>query len=171
MVSDGNTLLVCGHEADALGDQVVGALVGDVVALERDRAGADLHQAEQRLEQRRLAGAVGADDADQLVLLAVQVGAVEDVDAGQVARDQVVGAQHGALGGLRGAPRARRRLSVARLGSAAAVVGPSVIGRGTVSLAVPPRTSISACGLGEDLLLHVLEAEVAGRGARRGRRR
>ena len=53
--------------------------------------GADLDQAEQRLEQRRLAGAVGADDADQLAALGVEVAAVEDVDAGQVAGDEVVG--------------------------------------------------------------------------------
>ena len=58
----------------------------------------DLDQAEQGLEQRRLAGAVGADDADELARLAVEVGAVEDVDAGQVAGDQVVGPQDGAVG-------------------------------------------------------------------------
>ena len=74
MVSDGNTLLVCGTKPTPVVDQVVGPLVGDVLALQRDRAGADLDQAEHRLEQRRLAGAVGADDADQLALVAVEVG-------------------------------------------------------------------------------------------------
>ena len=58
----------------------------------------DLDQAEQGLEQCRLAGTVGADDADQLAGLAVEVGTVEDVDPGQVARDEVVGPQDRAVG-------------------------------------------------------------------------
>jgi ABC-type branched-subunit amino acid transport system substrate-binding protein len=85
-------------ESHALGHQDVGALVGDVVAMEDDGARVDLHQPEERLEQGGLARAVGADDADQLALLAVQVSAVEDVDAGQVAGDQVVGTQDRTLG-------------------------------------------------------------------------
>ena len=40
-----------------------------------------LHQAEHRLEQRRLAGAVRADDADHLARVGDQAAAVEDVDA------------------------------------------------------------------------------------------
>jgi hypothetical protein len=95
----GEHVVRLGDEPDALGDQVVGPLVGDVLTVEPDRPGLDLDQAEQGLEQRRLAGAVGADDADELVLLAVEVGSVEDVHPRQVAGDQVVRAQHGALGG------------------------------------------------------------------------
>src|SRR5690606_3927044 len=50
-----------------------------------DLALADLHHAEDRLEEGRLAGPVRADDADQLALAGDQVGAVEDVHSGQVA--------------------------------------------------------------------------------------
>src|SRR5690606_8255079 len=78
--------------------QDVGALVGDLLTLQRDRAGVHLDQAEQGLEQGRLAGAVRTDDADQLAGLAVQVGSVEDVDPRQVARDEVVGPDDGAVG-------------------------------------------------------------------------
>ena len=39
------------HEADALGHQDVGALVGDVVTVELHRSGPDLDQAEERLQQ------------------------------------------------------------------------------------------------------------------------
>ena len=127
------------HEADALGDQVVGPLVGDVLALERHRAGADLHQAEQRLEQRRLAGAVGADDADQLVLLAVEVGAVEDVHPGQVAGDQVVGAQHGALGRL----QVRRR---GRSGRSRASRRRPRLARGVTHRVLSRRSARRSCG-------------------------
>ena len=98
MVSDGNTLLVCGTKPMPSVTSWSARWLVMSSPLSVTVPGLDLHQAEQRLEQRRLAGAVGADDADELVLLAVQVGAVEDVDAGQVAGDQVVGAQHGALG-------------------------------------------------------------------------
>jgi hypothetical protein len=42
---------------------------------------------------------LGPDDPDQLTLVDVQVAVVEDVDAGQVAGDEVVGTQQGAFGG------------------------------------------------------------------------
>ena len=73
MVSEGNTLLVCGTKPTPLRDELVGACrFGDVVAAERDRARAHLDQAEEGLEQGRLAGAVRADDADQLALAGVE---------------------------------------------------------------------------------------------------
>src|SRR5690606_29039339 len=84
--------------ADAAGDQLVRLHVGDVLALQRHLAAADVDQPEHGLEQGRLAGAVGADDADQLALGHVQVGAVEDVDPRQVAGDQLVAAEDGVLG-------------------------------------------------------------------------
>ena len=50
-----------------------------------------VHEAKERLEERRLAGAVGADDADEFALADLHGAAVEDVDAGRVARVEVVG--------------------------------------------------------------------------------
>ena len=58
-----------------------------------------LDQPEDGLEQRRLAGTVRADDADQLAVVHVEVAAVEDVDAGHVAGDHLVGAQQRVLRG------------------------------------------------------------------------
>src|SRR3712207_7114311 len=43
-------------------------------------------------------GAVGADDADELALLQVEVRTAQDVHPGQVAGDEVVGAHERALG-------------------------------------------------------------------------
>ena len=127
MVSEGNTLLVCGTKPMPAVTSTSARWLVMSWPLSSDLAGADLHQAEQRLEQRRLAGAVGADDADQLALLAVEVGAVEDVDAGQVAGDQVVGPEHGALGG--------REVRLA-LGGASSVGGSS-----------QPSSSASSCSI------------------------
>jgi len=91
-------IVVLGYEPDALGDELVGSLVGDVVTIEQNCAGVNLDKTEQCLEKCRLAGAVGADDADQLSGLTVEVGAVEDVHAGQVAGDEIVGSQNGTVG-------------------------------------------------------------------------
>src|SRR5699024_6911505 len=54
----------------------------------------DRDQAEQRFDERRLAGTVGADDPDQLALLEGERGSVEDVDPGKVAGDQIPGLEH-----------------------------------------------------------------------------
>src|SRR5690606_33349436 len=86
------------HVRDAAGDQGVRRSVGDVLPGQRDGARADLHQPEDRLDQRRLARAVGADHPDQLPLPGVQVGAVEDVDPGHVPGDHLVHAQERPLG-------------------------------------------------------------------------
>jgi hypothetical protein len=58
----------------------------------------NLHEPKECLEERRFAGTVGSDDADQFALMAVQVGTVEDIDARQVAADQAVGTQQRAFG-------------------------------------------------------------------------
>ena len=65
-------------------DELVGLLPGDDVAAELHRPGADRHHPEDRLEQGRLAGAVRADDADELAIGDGEVAAVEDVDLGYV---------------------------------------------------------------------------------------
>ena len=81
MVSRGKTLLVCGTKPTPLATSWWALAPVMSSPAQRDRAAADVDHAEHRLEQRRLAGAVRADDADQLALGAVQVAAVEDVDA------------------------------------------------------------------------------------------
>ena len=109
--------------------------------------------------------------------------AVEDVDAGQVAGDQVVRAQDGALGGCEvRAALGRWPTSAARvvpgLGLDGASPAPSVLGaqpRCSPSGAArsawwrPLLVDLGLC-LGEDLLLH-LRRSGPGRGASRGRRR
>ena len=70
MVSDGNTLLVCGTKPTPLATSSCAVQAGDVLARGACTVPvADLDQAEHRLEQRRLAGTVRTDDADQLALL------------------------------------------------------------------------------------------------------
>ena len=91
-------------------------------------AGVHAHQAEHGLEQRGLAGAVGPDDADHLAGVGDQAAAVEDVDAGQVARYDVLGLDDrvaaarrrdaGCLGGLRHADSPSRSASSAATSAA-----------------------------------------------------
>src|SRR5690606_11847214 len=73
------------HEPDAALHELVGLEPDDALAVDGDLAGSHVHETEDRLQQRRLARAVGADDADQLALAGDEVRAVEDVHAGQVA--------------------------------------------------------------------------------------
>ena len=73
--------------ADAAFDELVGAAPGDVFTTEHHGTGADRHEPEHRLQQRRLAGTVRPDDADDLALFDDEVAAMEDVDPGQVAGD------------------------------------------------------------------------------------
>ena len=78
------------HVADALGHERVRLLAGDVLAPVHHGALADRDQAEQRLQHRRLAGTVRADDADQLTVGQLEAAPVEDVDLRDVAGDHVV---------------------------------------------------------------------------------
>ncbi len=57
-----------GHVADAQLDELVSGRVRDVVVAQMDRSCPHTHEPEESLEQRRLAGAVRADDADQLTV-------------------------------------------------------------------------------------------------------
>ena len=59
-----------GHHHQALLDQVPGALALDAAAHELDVAGGHRLQAGDGLQRGGLAGAVGADQADQLALAA-----------------------------------------------------------------------------------------------------
>ncbi len=78
-----------GDVADPARHQVVAVDADDVVAVEGHRAGPDRDQAEHGLDQRGLPGSVGSDDADQLGSGDVDRRAPEDVDAGDVAGDEV----------------------------------------------------------------------------------
>ena len=51
---------------------LVGAQAGDVVAVEEDPAGVERLEAGDQVEQRRLAGAVRTDDAEDLALVDVE---------------------------------------------------------------------------------------------------
>ena len=91
MLSEGKTLLVCGTKPTPISTSwLVRRLVMSRSPSVTD-ARVHLDQAEHRLQQRRLAGAVRADDADHLAGVGDQAAPVEDVDAGDVARDDVLG--------------------------------------------------------------------------------
>ncbi len=59
---------------------LVGGSAGQVVPVDRDAAGVGHLKAGQHVDQRRLAGAVGADHPDHLAALQVDVDAVERLD-------------------------------------------------------------------------------------------
>ena len=87
----GEHVVVLRDVADAPVDELVGLEAGDVRAVEGDLAGPHGDEPEHGLQEGRLAGAVRADDADQLLAGDVDGAAVEDVDLGHVAGDQVGG--------------------------------------------------------------------------------
>jgi len=58
----------------------VGWHLGDVAAPEQDLAGAGARLAEDRHHQRRLAGAIGADQGDDLARIDLEVDALERLD-------------------------------------------------------------------------------------------
>ncbi|EGE57986.1 hypothetical protein RHECNPAF_3500035 [Rhizobium etli CNPAF512] len=70
---------------DAQARNLVCRHLGDIAALEDDRALASLWAAADRHHQRRLAGAVGADQADDLALVDL------DIDAGQCTDIAIIG--------------------------------------------------------------------------------
>jgi hypothetical protein len=66
----------------------VGRQVGDVFAVDGDRSGLGLAQAQHAFEQGRLAGAVAAQQADHLARQDLPVQLVEHRFAGEVFRDR-----------------------------------------------------------------------------------
>ena len=58
----------------------MGRHIGDVAAIELDLAGAGARLAEDRHHQRRLAGAVGADQGDDLAGIDLDVDALQRLD-------------------------------------------------------------------------------------------
>ena len=71
---------VLGDDRHPLRDPVARLLVGHVLAVEPDPAGARLHDAERRLQRRRLARRVAAEQADELAGPDLDARVVEDVD-------------------------------------------------------------------------------------------
>ncbi len=65
--------------------------VGDVGAVEYELAAGRLVDAAHQVEDRGLAGAVGADDGEDLALVDVEGDAVDGLDAAEVDREAVDG--------------------------------------------------------------------------------
>ena len=78
---------VLGDDRHAPADAVARRAVGDLLAVEGDRAGARTHDAEDGLECRRLSRRVPAEQADELTLPHLQVRVVEDVHLAVVGVD------------------------------------------------------------------------------------
>ena len=68
--------------------------VRDVVAGEHDASGVEREEARHEVEDRRLAGAVRSDDADDLALVDVERGAVDGADAAEASDEAVDGERH-----------------------------------------------------------------------------
>jgi hypothetical protein len=73
----GDDLASLGHVDQSHAGDVVRRYPGQFLAVEADAAGAQRQQARQRAQQRRLAGAVGADDRDQRAGGDVEIDAME----------------------------------------------------------------------------------------------
>src|SRR5690606_27600157 len=102
-----------GNKADAHADELVSATIRDRLPAKSDVTRANGHEPEQRFEECRLSGAVRSDDADELAFSNRHRTAVEDVDAWQVAGDQIGCLEDdGGIGsGARSADVAHRRSS------------------------------------------------------------
>ena len=86
----GEHVVDLGHIADTALHESVGLEAGDIVAAQFHRARVHLEQPEQGLQHRRFAGAVGADDADQLARVEFDARPIEDVHAGHITGDDRV---------------------------------------------------------------------------------
>jgi len=76
-------------------------VAGDLLTAKLDPARTRLQEAEDRLDQGRLAGPVGADDGHDLALADVDRDPADDVDLGHVPGDQLLGLkQHSPLRAL-----------------------------------------------------------------------
>ena len=82
------------HEADAAACDAIRGQAVDPFAVERDLAGGRLDPAGDRLEQRRLADAVAAENAEHLAVAHGEVDALDDV-ARAVVGVQVADVEHG----------------------------------------------------------------------------
>ena len=85
----GEQALVLRHEADAAAQDLVGAQACELLALERHAAAPRRQLAADHAQQRRLAGAVGADDAIAAVRLDAERKPGQDVGPGAIAGGHV----------------------------------------------------------------------------------
>ena len=108
--------LAARHLADAERGDLVGWRVGDVAAVENDRTAVGFHHTADRLQQRALASAVGAQQRNDLAFLDVEVDAEQHLPAAvarvEIADQQQVGLAAAALvqrlaAGGRGLPHLR----------------------------------------------------------------
>ena len=84
------------HESEAATDEAMGGEAGDIRAVEPHRPRLDRRQAGDRLDQRRLARAVGTEHRDDLARCDAQRRAVDDRHAGIVAGDEIAHLERGA---------------------------------------------------------------------------
>ena len=82
------------HLRDALLDDLMGADTGDALPQEGDAARLWLQEARDRAQRRRLAGAVRADERDDLAFIDFEADALERVD-GAVVDVYIIDFQHG----------------------------------------------------------------------------
>src|SRR3954452_6414323 len=68
----------------------VGPLTSNVLAAKQEPSGPRRQQAEDRLDERRFAGAVGADDRHDLAIADLDRDPVEDVHLGDVSGNELV---------------------------------------------------------------------------------
>ena len=183
MVSDGNTLLVCGTKPTpgrTRSSAVASVMSSPLSMTVPERI---VTRPKSALSSVDLPAPLGPMMPTSSPVVAVQVGAVEDVDPGHVAGDEVVGAQHGSVGvvqmglaclGVLGGDRVRlgrpaarslRRRRSARRGSRQPWVGSSsAVGDGD---SPPASSSFSASAK----MRSSSSSSAPCRGARRGRRR
>ena len=90
----GEDLPALGRLGEAVADALVGRDGGEALAAEGDGAAGDRLDAGEAAQERRLAGAVGADDGDDLAGVDREVDAVQHLDAA-VARAQALDVKHG----------------------------------------------------------------------------
>ena len=81
-----------GHDRDAVGHHAVRLRAADRTAVEAHHLGRDAQQPHDRFEQRRLAGAVGADQRDDLAGGDLEIDAVERLEIA-IAGDQAMGGE------------------------------------------------------------------------------
>ena len=92
----GEHALAARHERQAESGDLLGGQPGDVAPVERDATLAGGQQAGDRLQQGRLAGAVGAEQGEQLVALDVDVDAEQHLQRPVRRLDALAGQQVGA---------------------------------------------------------------------------
>ena len=119
-----------GHERQALAHEALGPRRGDAGAAVGDRPRADGDEADDGLEQRRLAGAVRADDGDELALADGEVDVVQHLGVAVAGPDRRELEQRGGVRHRRPPRRRGRRRSPPGPSGSCAAAPPRSCGRG-----------------------------------------